>query len=159
MKLITDRTIDDVERWRLLRSKGWGALNEMERREWLGQLPITPNASKGMYTHNDMNRVESAVSEIATQLQLAGFLNKNVEVKTDWSYTDVLTKDDMSRYLGNIKLLADSVSIQATVPTVDETLDYVKANTIETILMEVLDVVESITRNWWYTNEIFSGEV
>lgn len=159
MELITNRTAQDVERWKTLRGKGWAGMTELEKQEWLGELSVVPNASKGMYTHNDMNRVERAVKDIATKLITVGFLNRNIETKTDWSYTDVLTKAEMSRYLGNLKLLADSVSVQTKVPTIDEKLDYNIANNIEKILMEVSSVVEGIIRNRWYANEIFSGEV
>ena len=79
MVLITDRTKADVERWKTLRDKGWNGMTEAERNEWLGVIVPKPSASKGMYTHRDMNRVESAVKQISERMRELGYLLEKKE--------------------------------------------------------------------------------
>lgn len=162
MNLITDRTPNDVERWRALRDKGWDRMTEEERREWLGEIDVTPSAAKGMYTHNDLNRVESAVAEIVERLVKLGHRDLKLEVKTDWSYTDDFWQADMVRYLKNVSELASRVVNYPTTPPVPEIrnkLDYIAANDIEKILVDVSDITLKNIDTRCYAGEIFLGEV
>lgn len=61
LHLITDRTAADVARVRTLAAKGWDNLSEDERAEWLAGL-------KGAYSAVDLNRVGSAMNELAAAL-------------------------------------------------------------------------------------------
>lgn len=162
MNLIIDRNLFDVERWKILRDKGWVGMTSDERSEWLGELPTTPNASKGMYTHNDLNRVESAVEVIVGRLIEAGFLTRPLVVKTDWSYGDVLTKEDMSRYLSNIATLRTKAVVYPNTPiapNVNRTFNYNAANDIEKILSDIDDWLNHKSESSTYVGDIFLGEV
>lgn len=59
--LITDRAKSDVERVREYARRGWDDLTADERAAWLAEL-------KGAYTHVDMNRVGTAMNELAAAL-------------------------------------------------------------------------------------------
>ena len=158
---ITNRTIDDVKRWKTLRDKGWLRMTEEERKEWLGEIETTPAATRGMYTHIDMNRVEKAVEAIYLLFRESGY-GTPLNVKTDWTYQDTVTKNDMERYLQNIIALREFfVVFQDTpnAPNIDAKLDYKLANDIENILKDAYDIADSLVRSRYYVGEIISGEV
>lgn len=161
-KFIFDRSFSDVERWRTLRDKGWVNMSPTERKEWLSEIEITPSAAKGMYTHNDLNRVENGVKEIAELLTKVGYTIPELEIKTDWTYEDTVTKDVMVRYLSNVdKIRGTGVVFKDTpkTPTIDKKLDHLAANDIEKILNDKLNVVNNTINSWWLSGEIISGEV
>ena len=162
MNLITDRTLLDVERWKELRNKGWNGMTEQERQEWMGEITSTPSAVKGMYTHNDFNRVESAVKALSERLTELGYKHSPLVVKTDWSYDDEVWKQDMERYLSNIATIRKTIHVfpnTPTTPTVNNNLDYMSANDIEKILIDVDTIATNIVKTQKYVGEIISGEV
>lgn len=162
LEYVCDRTYQDVERWRELRDKGWANMTEVEQQEWLGEVVPTPAASKGMYTHNDMNRVESGVEGIAACLLDMGYAVPEMVFKTDWTYLDVVTKEDMTRYLSNVETIRGILTVPITTPRtpkINEKFDYSKANDIEQILESVITSMASISESWYYAGEIKLGEV
>lgn len=154
LNLITDRTEQDVERWRLLQSKGWPAMTDKEKAEW-------QTALKGAYNYVDMNRVESAVEFLKNRLAEAGYYI-SPEVKTIWTVSDHPTKTDMDRYLGNVSLLRSVLPMYPTTPkapTTNKKLDYLVANDIEQILFDVDRLLTGINQSWYYAGDVFAGEV
>ena len=154
LNLVTNRTERDVERWRLLHSKGYTALTEEEKREWDAGM-------KGAYNFEDMNRVESAVGFIANRLRDAGYFAEPV-VHTGWNVGDHPTKEDMRRYFGNIALLRSMLPLYTTTPatpTTEKKLDYLAANAIEQILSDLDRQISAINQSWYYTGDVFSGEI
>lgn len=162
VNLITDRSLLDVVRWRELRDKGWSSMSDVERQEWLGEITTTPAATKGMYTHNDLNRVERAVNFISSRLRDAGYKVPVLVTKTDWVYTDQITDDDMVRYFKNVEILRSFLKTFAGTPAAPTTkykFNYEKANDVEKILTNVNKAVVNLTKSWCYTGEFISGEV
>ena len=154
LNLITDRTERDVERWRLLHSKGWDGLTAAEKSEWQAGL-------KGAYNYEDLNRVESAVIFIARRLSESGYWVSPV-TKPSWSATDHPTKTDMDRYLGNIALLRAMLPLYSTTPKAPSTkkkLDYLVANDIEKILSDLDRQISAINQSWYYAGDVFTGEI
>lgn len=159
---ITDRTSLDVERWKILHGKGWSNMTTEERREWLGEIIPTPAATKGMYTHVDLNRVEKAVEAISSRLRDLGYKIPQLTVKTDWTYKDKLYKVDMDRYLENISILRTTAVVYPTTPTVpnkNNRLDFNAANDIEKILVDIDSISEKQLQTRCYVGDLFSGEV
>ena len=159
--LITNRTYDDVKRWKSLRDKGWLRMTEEERKEWLGEIETTPAGTKGMYTHNDLNRVEKAVEAISLRFKESGY-EIQLSTKTNWTYRDILTKTDMERYLRNISILREFLVVFSNtpnVPNIDARLDYKLANDIEKIVKDVYNIADGLVRSRYYAGEIISGEV
>lgn len=154
MEFITDRSAADVARWKALHDKGWAAMTEAERTEWMAGL-------KGAYKHTDMNRVESAVLEFMEEFKTLG-VDLSLTVETGWTRTRRPTVSDMRRYFGNVAALraATGVRIDApATPTVNSVFDYQKANDLEKILEAIgvwLRAAKSATR---YSGEIYLGEV
>lgn len=162
MNLITDRTAWDVERWRVLRNKGWDNMTETERQEWLGNIITTPSAVRGMYTHNDLNRVESAVKVLSARLKEYGYLCSNLPVKTNWTYSDELTKEDVERYYGNIARIRRTCAAYENTPqapTIEQKLNFERANNIEKILVDIDDATTKMSKSWYYVGDVMSGEV
>ena len=154
LNLITDRSEQDVERWRLLHSKGFHALTAEEKAEWQAGM-------KGAYNYEDMNRVESAVIFIANRLAELGHVISPV-VKATWSVTDHPTKADMDRYFSNIALLRSLLPLYPTTPkapTTKKKMDYLVANDIEQILTDVDRQISAIRQSWYYAGDVFTGEV
>ena len=158
---ITNRTFDDVKRWKHLRDKGWHRMVEEERKEWLGEIETIPAATRGMYTHNDLNRVEKAVEAISLRFKESGY-EIQLDTKTDWTYQDTVTKTDMERYLHNISALRGFLVVfkdTPNVPSIDAQLNYKLANDIEKILRDIYNIADGLVRARYYAGEIVSGEV
>lgn len=154
LNLITDRTERDVERWRILHSKGFDAMTEEEKTEW-------QTALKGAYNFVDMNRVETAVDFLTSRLlELGHYIAP--EVKTTWTATDHPTKTDIDRYFGNVALIRSILPMYATTPkapTTQKKMDYLVANDIEHILSDVDRRINGIKQSWLYAGDVFTGEM
>lgn len=153
--LITDRTSADVARWRKLHDKGFAAMNDAERAEWLGFM-------KGRYTAEDMNRVESAVEALVSEFLRMGYNNPNLVTKTSWGPEECPSVEDIERYFSNVEKLKSMIAVKRdtpTVPSVAEKLDYRRANDLEKVLLSVEHSLTAIPRAWYYAGEINSGEV
>lgn len=131
MVLITDRTYADCERAQHLLDKmhSGEALTAAETAEYYAGL-------RGSYTMPiDWNRVETAVSIVSQSLGLG------LVTKTNWTYQDIATVDEIERYLGNIRRIYDAMDDKSGLeepPTIDDWIDYKAANKIEKILEKLL---------------------
>lgn len=155
MNLITDRTTADVTRWRQLHDKGWAAMSQGERNEWLGFM-------KGRYNREDMNRVENAVKSLLSVLHELGYCHSTLTVKTDWDRWDCPTRADMIRYLGNVAELRNCIPLPAgtpAAPTVSNKFDHNRANDVEKILVNIDKVTTAIPQAWYCAGDLISGEV
>lgn len=159
---IFDRSNEDVKRWRALRDKGWDGMSETERMEWLGEIVPTPAASRGMYTHNDLNRVESGVEDLSIRLTEIGYTVPSMVIKTDWTYRDKITKEEMDRYFSNIETIRNIIGVFPSTPKTPTTRDkftHIRANDVERILNDMSEKVNNLKDSLHYVGEIISGEV
>lgn len=168
---ITDRTQSHVDRLKALRAKGYKNLSASEKSEWEG------DAQKGAYNYTDLNRVESAVAEIAKTLGL------DLRTKTNWTKWDIPTQSEMDRYLGNVRKIREALgggsgivggilgsftlgkdvlgtskgdtSILPGLPDTMAGLTYEGANNIEKCLSMSMNISDSAPRS----GEVFCGEV
>ena len=137
LTLVTDRTRAHVTRLKVLAAKGWDNMSASEKSEWLGEIGDT---TKGAYNHTDLNRVEMAVQDLASLLGLT------LTTKTDWSESDIPSRSNMERYLGNIQAIRAACQGFGGMPVAPETIDnftYVEANNIETILKKAYEMIEA----------------
>lgn len=152
--LITDRTQADVDRYAELQAKGWRGLTDEEKLEWETSL-------KGAYNYTDMNRVESAVEYVANRLTEAGYVVLPI-VKKNWTGSDKPTLDDIKRYMKNIADIRSALTTFYTTPeapTTKKRLTYQMANDMEQILIDVDDLVSRMASAYFYSNDLYSGEV
>ena len=154
MKLITDRTAADVERYLTLRNKGFANLTAAEKTEWLSNM-------KGAYNYTDLNRVEEAVGYVADKLRERGYRVDITAGKT-WTMTSLPTLSDMNTYLNNIKVIRSAFATLSTTPQAPSTIKgftYKEANAIEQILIDVDQLLENMMSAWFFSGDLFSGEV
>ena len=152
--LITDRTEYDAAYVKALSEKGLDGMSGAEKAEWDG-------AMKGAYNASDLNRVGLAVDYLASRLRSYG-ISVATAPKTDWSVNDAPTISQMRKYLADVEALRSAIAVlPATpkVPTDMEGLTYTEANDIEKILTDIDRLITNMTAAWFYSGDIYSGEV
>lgn len=152
--LITDRTQADVDRYAELKAKGLHGMSDVEKTEWETDL-------KGAYNHTDMNRVESAVEYVANRLTEAGYGVIPV-VKKNWSATDKPTLDDLKRYMKNVSDIRAALTTFETTPdapTTEKRLSFQSANALEQILIDVDDLISRMIDAYFYSGDLYCGEI
>ena len=154
LQLITDRTKEDVARALKLSEKGLENMTAAELEEYLAGL-------KGAYNASDLNRVESAVKYVADRFTVAG-MHPEVDVYVLWDRSIYPESAEMDRYLANIITLRALLPMTEDVPQVPPDMDklnYEEANDIEKILLAVDDAITRISKSWYYSGDIYAGEV
>lgn len=133
LSLITDRTRADVE-------------NETD---------------KGFYNASDLNRVGAAVEYIAGRFTALGYACP-VTVKKDWLTSDAPTASQLEAYRQNIVTLRSQIAVMASTPEAPASmagLNYVKANNIERILLDLDALIDKLIKSWCFAGEVYAGEV
>ena len=187
VEMITDRAPSDIVIAKTLVKKGFQNMTDDEKQEFLKGL-------KGAYNYTDFNRVESAVEyradllcdthdEIMAKIDEYGIARDrflylpyekdeylSLSVKTDWETSDMLTTEDMERYLKNARIVADAFGLAQTgFPETMRGMSYSGANAIERSLDLVAPTlaenkaqkeayIESTAKAWVYSDEIYGGE-
>lgn len=135
MKFVTDRTESDA----LLRTE------------------------KGVYGPEDLNRVESAVQELA-RMALALDVHVSPTVKTNWNVQSVFSADEwpvaanLARYLRNVWDLCNACSVNMPLPASMDCMTWEDANNIENALQSVYDRIRSVVQTYKFSGELFAGE-
>lgn len=156
--LITDRTAADVARWEQLRDKGFLNMTEEERAEWLvGDM-------KGAYNKGDLNRVGEALNYLHDRLNAAGYITYQTTfaAKTNWTVASIPTADDLTHYLkcvSNIRAAMARFANTPPAPSDTGALDYIEANNIEQILIDVETLINNMLASRHYCGELFAGEI
>lgn len=161
LELITDRTQYHVTLLNRLRRKPWSSMTASEKTAWYG------DAAKGAYNYTDLNRVETAVRELAADLGLS------LVTKTDWGLWDVPIASEMKRYLDNVAAVRDACPGDLVFPTLPASmsgLTFEGANNIEKVLQLVYEKLnggsvnpdipnDSATADYIRSGEVYCGEV
>lgn len=156
LQLITDRTRADVTYVQTLAKKiKNGTATEDELAEW--------NASglKGSYNASDLNRVGAAMQYVADRLVEFGYA-VSIDPKLDWTSGDWPTPETMGTYLADLEELRSKFAMMQTTPTVPEDMEqltYTEANNIEKILESIDILLTRASQAWFYSGDLFSGEV
>lgn len=152
--LITDRTAADAARVLALADKGYDAWTAAELAWWRSD-------PKGGYNASDLNRVGSAVDYVAKRLRSCGIF-VSVAPRMDWANGDKPNRAEMASYL------ADIAALRAALPPRDGTppapadmlgLGWEEANAIESILLAVDEAVTRMSQAWYYSGDLYAGEV
>lgn len=154
--LITDRTYADYARWRTLRDKGFEDMTETERAEWSGTM-------KGAYNYTDLNRVGSVLNCLRDRLTAAGYLGGNeFNAVTNWTAGQIPTAAQFTAYLGAVETIRAAMSRKATTPRTPEdtgSLDIQGANDIESILLDIEELINKMLATRNFCGELYSGEI
>lgn len=189
--LIFNRTQDDVQRVRKITeialTKGWNALSENQKAEWLAGM-------KGAYNHTDLNRVGKAVRYLYQRFydlpdELAAYRKKlqvgasnlfsvpyereriSVTGKADWTVRNIPTQAQMDTCLRDIRTLRSVIALpeSADLPSELMSMDVETANMLERCLFVVntalLALEKELHQNidhaftgYFYSGECFCGE-
>lgn len=151
--VIIDRTEAHVKRIEELNKKHYDNLTPEQKKEWNGVV-------KGAYNASDMNRVGQAEQYLVEMLHEAGY-TVNVTPKTDWKMEDFPSQSQMTQYRSiafaiNRKLSGD---IYLSVPALFWKLRFDRANNVEMSLLQTYEHYQLMQRGYYYSGELFSGEV
>ena len=133
LELVTDRTRADVEN----------------------------QTDKGFYNASDLNRVGAAVEYIAGRFTALGY-DCPVTVKKDWLTSDAPTASQLETYRQNIVTLRGQIAVMQSTPEAPASmagLNYIKANNIEQILLDLDALITNITKSLCFSGELYAGEV
>lgn len=79
-----------------------------------------------------------------------------------WTPEYCPTKNQMQQYLSNLEVLRHIIAVMSSTPTTPKTmemLDYIKANNIEQILVDIDKLLTNMATAWYYSGDVYSGEV
>lgn len=122
---------------------------------------VANQTDKGFYNASDLNRVGAAVEYIAGRFAALGYACP-VTVKKDWLTSDAPTASQMEAYRQNIVTLRGQIAVMASTPEAPASmagLNYVKANNIEQILLDLDALIDKLTKSWCFSGELYAGEV
>lgn len=140
MNLIYDRTTEDVQAARKQRGK-----------------VTTP--LKGCYNATDLNRVAAAVTEIAAELNSAGYA-VTVNPRT-YAESDIIRRSDFAAYLADVQAIRDAIAVRTStpeLPAADAKLDFIGANNIEKILADLDELLGWMTYSQKYCGTFAAGQ-
>ena len=149
---ITDRSENDLRRFRELDAKRFSDMALAERSEWLAGLKATYNAS-------DLNRVGGFIADLAELLHDIAGISVDVEPKTDWAYSDIPTIAQLGRYISDLKQLRAALEIDTPdIPDSAAKLTLADANAIEQLCVNLHAALMRMQQSGFYSNEIYSAE-
>ncbi len=122
---------------------------------------VANKTAKGFYNASDLNRVGAAVQYIAERFAAQGYAG-TVSPKTDWLASDIPTASELETYRQNIATLRALIAVMKSTPETPETmrfLDYIKANDIERILLDLDTLLTNAALAWYQSGELYAGEV
>ena len=164
-----DRAADDTYHVALTAVNAAGTSSNFELTLYYGLLTlitdrtamdVAQKTTKGFYNATDLNRVGAAVEYVAKRFQSLGY-DCPVSVKKDWSESDTPTSSQMETYRQNIATLWRQIAVMHSTPEPPETirqLNYIRANNIEQILMDLDHLITNIQKSWYFSGEIYAGE-
>ena len=141
-KIFTNRTSEDV---------AFALLN-----------PDYPFPAKGAYNAADFNRIEEAFTYLRSKMNSEYGFNLNLTIKTDWTKSDNITESNIEAYRQNVATIRSAITVTSDTPETPSTIRFMtaqKANDIEKILQAVEVLLDNISAAWFYSGEIYSGEV
>ena len=155
LNLITDRTQADVARVAELAARvSAGTATDAGKTEWASDL-------KGAYNASDLNRVGAAVAYVAGRLNGYGYY-VSVSPKQDWTVNDIPTAGQMATYIQDVAALRGTIAVMDSTPPTPESasgLTWQEANNIEQILLDVDELLTRMAAAWFYSGDLFSGEL
>lgn len=152
--LITDRTVEDVDRVRILAEKAWQDMTAAERAEWASPM-------KGSYNYTDLNRVEEAVAYVGKRLAEFGYLYAAPEAHV-WSANDIPTEGELFHYFSKVASLREAITVWASTPHAIGSINGFganEANALEQILLDVDQILTLVSKAWLYSGDFYAAEV
>ena len=133
------------------------------------QADVDARNDKGTYNASDLNRVGAAMNYVADRLRAAGY-DPHISPKTGWKEVDWVDPAAQAVYLGDLAELRKQFAMMKSTPDVpprllatgvntNDGLTHTWANNIEQILEDIDLLLTNIMQAWFYSGDLFSGEV
>lgn len=125
------------------------------------KMDVMKGTEKGFYNASDLNRVGAAVEYLAQRLDECGVMVA-VAPKLDWQMNDIPTAEQMVQYLDDVAALRSALPTAESTPKAPTSmfgLDWMKANAIEQILVDLDGTLNRIPLGYVYSGELYAGEV
>ena len=122
---------------------------------------VTDRGAGTYYNASDLNRVGAAVQYVAERFAAQGYAVA-VSPKTDWLASDITTASEPEAYRQNSVTLRGQIAVMKSTPNAPASmagLDYVKANNIEQILLDLDTLLTNAALAWYQSGELYAGEV
>ena len=122
---------------------------------------ITDRTTRDFYEITDLNRVGEAMQYVAARLRSCGW-DVEVSPRTNWKWTDRVTLAEAQRYLRNLRKLREALVLFATTPPLPgdaRPFNAQEANNIEKILLDIEDMVQRTIDGYFFSDDLYSGEV
>ena len=123
---------------------------------------LVTNRTGGYYNVSDLNRVEQAFEYLQTKMNGEYGFNLALTIKTDWTQSDNITESNIEAYRQNVATIRSAITVTNDTPDTPGTMRFLtakEANDIEKILQAVEVLLDNISAAWFYSGEIYSGEV
>ena len=161
--LVTDRTQRHVNRiLNLMQQIAGGTATQAEIDEFLANRGDGDTDTwKGAYNYTDLNRVGQWVAYLTERLASAGIHISTVG-KSDWTEADYNNAAALDYYLKDISLVRGAIAVMSSTPPVPtdlQGLTWWEANDIEKILEDVDYLITNMMQAWYYSGDLYSGEV
>lgn len=125
------------------------------------QADVSNKTNKGFYGADDLNRVSAAVEYIVELLLKEGYVVP-VKIKKDWQESDYPNRTELESYRQNIVALRDAIAVMKSTPPTPESmigLDYIGANTIEQILVDIDFLIPKMKQSKFFSGDLYSAEI
>lgn len=122
---------------------------------------VTDRGAGTYYNASDLNRVGAAVQYVAERFAAQGYA-VTVSPKTDWLASDIPTASELETYRQNIATLRALLAVMPTTPEAPDSmagLTYTEANSIEQILLDLDTLLTNAALAWFYSGDLYAGEV
>lgn len=122
---------------------------------------VANGTDKGSYNASDLSRVNAAMDYVAGRLIEYGYA-PSIQTKSDWMDTDWMTESTAQQYLENLSELRRQFALLQSTPAVPDDmqgLTYTEANNIEKILEDIDTLLTNAAKTWFFSGDVFSGEV
>lgn len=157
--MITDRTQADVNEALRIRGK-------MQRGESLtpAEQSQYTNGLRGAYGPSDLNRVQDKVIELRSRLIANGVPVPPLQPPREsyWGVNKTFYAPDILTYLENVAILSGAYYVlpgTPQTPNMDDWIDYICANNIEKILVDIEVLLDGMISMFFYAAEISSGDL
>ena len=146
LKMVTDRTAEDVSYALSLQEKGWEQLSEAQKQEWLAGL-------KGCLNAADLNRIEAALTELSALLEEPLTWSQHVPSIPDKRYFKELS-ENLARLRNHREYLYTGTPALPTLPW----NTWQKLNAVERILKDIHTVYWANQLTGSFCGDIYAGE-
>lgn len=163
---VVARAASDIYRLSLTAIDDAGTTGTFETTVYYGAQLVTDRSAadvvnqtpKGFYHAGDLNRVGYATKYIGDQIRAEGFL-LDTAPKLDWTESDIPQSSQMNRYLGDVRRVKETLKGSAPLPDSMQKLGWDGANQIERALLEAKINYSNMCAAYYYSDEIYGGEV